>query len=48
MMEQYFALKYYEEVAGWVCTAVAALIILGGLFIPALVSTIKEWWEGRK
>lgn len=48
MMEQYFALKYYEEVAGYV---IMAVILAGCIIIPfgcAIVSKFKEWWNGDK
>lgn len=48
MMEQYFALKYYEEVAGWIITAV---LVVGMVIIPfacVVFDAIRKWWKGEK
>ena len=47
-MEQYFALKYYEEIAGWVIIGIIGAFALATFVIPAILSTIAEWWKGRK
>ena len=47
MMEQYFALKYYEEVAGWIITGI---LIVGIIVIPivcVIFDAIKKWWKGE-
>lgn len=47
MMEQYFALKYYEEVVGWIITGI---LVIGIIVIPiacVIFDTIKKWWKGE-
>lgn len=47
MMEQYFALKYYEEVAGWI---IIGTLVVGIIIIPiacAVFDAIKKWWKGE-
>lgn len=47
MMEQYFALKYYEEVAGWIITAVLVVGIIILPFACVVFDKIKKWWKGE-
>jgi len=47
-MEQYFALKYYEEVAGWIITGVLVVGIVVFPFAWAAFDAIKKWWRGDK
>lgn len=47
MMEQYFALKYYEEIAGWI---ISAVLVVGVIILPivwVVFDKIKEWWRGE-
>lgn len=47
MMEQYFALKYYEEIAGWI---ISAVLVVGVIILPiawVVFDKIKEWWKGE-
>ena len=47
MMEQYFALKYYEEVIGWI---ISAVLVVGIIILPfawTAFEAIKKWWKGE-
>lgn len=48
MMEQYFALKYYEEMAGYI---IVGILIIGIIIIPIVwtaFDAIRKWWRGEK
>ncbi len=47
MIDKYFALKYYEEIAGYI---ISAVLIIGIIILPfawAVFDKIKEWWKGE-
>lgn len=46
-MEQYFALKYYEEIAGWIIMAVLAVGVIIIPFACVILDAIKKWWRGE-
>ena len=48
MMEKYFALKYYEEVAG---NIISAVVVIGIVIFPiacVVFDVIKKWWKGEE
>ena len=47
MMEQYFELKYYEEVAGWIISAVLVVGIIVLPFAWTAFDAIRKWWKGE-
>ena len=47
MMEQYFALKYYEEIAGHIISAVFVIGIIILPFAWVAFAAIKKWWKGE-
>lgn len=43
MMEKYFAFKYYEEIAGYICLIIMSAIVI----VPIIIIKIQNWWNNR-